>query len=89
MDSGLDVYLYQPQGSSNCLPGLCTTHRRQLRAEHTIPKRDAEKLRRRMAVHCDTLRQRQACGECAWCTLEGLGDRLTRNLDSDPRVWDG
>jgi hypothetical protein len=81
--------LYQPQGSSSCLPELCTTHRRQLRADHTIPKKDAEKLRRRIGGALRRTAQRQACGECAWCTLEGLRDRLTRNLDCEPRVWEG
>lgn len=47
---------------------------------HTIPKTDAERLRRRMAVHCDPLPLRQACGEDAWCTLEGLGDGLPETL---------
>jgi hypothetical protein len=39
-----------------------------------------------IATHCGSDKH---AGMDAWWTLEGLGDGLTRNLDCDPRVWEG
>jgi hypothetical protein len=72
---------------------VCLNYAQPIDVNHAqnipYPKRTPRSCGDVWAVHCDALRQRQACGECAWCTLEGLRDRLTRNLDCDPRVWEG